>query len=196
MHSNYKILHLSEKELLENLRNKQEDAFRELVNLFQDKVFNTALNFLQDPHDAEDTAQEVFIQVYQSIGQFRGNSTLSTWIYRITLNKCRDHYRKKNRKKRLALIRNLFSDSNQPLYEKSELNHPGVQLDRKEDAAMLFNLMKTLPEKQRTAFLLNKIDGLSYLEIAEIMQMSESAIDSLLQRAKQNLRKKIVNNQE
>lgn len=187
---------MSEKELLENLRNKQEDAFRELVNLFQDKVFNTALNFLQDPHDAEDTAQEVFIQVYQSIGQFRGNSTLSTWIYRITLNKCRDHYRKKNRKKRLALIRNLFSDSNQPLYEKSELNHPGVQLDRKEDAAMLFNLMKTLPEKQRTAFLLNKIDGLSYLEIAEIMQMSESAIDSLLQRAKQNLRKKIVNNQE
>ncbi len=182
---------MSEKEIVSQLRLGDEEAFKKLVTLFQQQVFNTALNFLQNQHDAEDIAQEVFIQVYQSIQQFKENAKLSTWIYRITITKCLDHTRSKKRKKRFALINRLFSDKNDLLYDVPEFDHPGVQLDRKENAAFLFKLIETLPGSQKTAFLLNKMDGLSYGEIAVIMELSESAVDSLLQRAKQNLRKKI-----
>ena len=182
---------MSEKEIVEQLRQGNEEAFKKLVSLFQEKVFNTAVNFLQNQQDAEDAAQEVFIQVYNSIGQFKENSTLSTWIYRITITKCLDHTRSKKRKKRFAFISSLFSEKNDLLHEPPDFNHPGVQLDRKEDAAILFKMVNSLPENQKTAFLLNKIEGMSYIEIADVMKLSESAVDSLLQRAKQNLRKKI-----
>ena len=182
---------MSEKEIIDQLRQGNEEAFKKLVTLFQEKVFNTAVNFLQNQQDAEDAAQEVFIQVYNSIGQFKENSTLSTWIYRITITKCLDHTKSKKRKKRFAFISSLFSEKNDLLHESPDFDHPGVQLDRKEDAAILFKMVNSLPENQKTAFLLNKIEGMSYIEIADVMKLSESAVDSLLQRAKQNLRKKI-----
>ena len=182
---------MSEKEIIDQLRQGNEEAFKKLVTLFQEKVFNTAVNFLQNQQDAEDVAQEVFIQVYNSIGQFKENSTLSTWIYRITITKCLDHTKSKKRKKRFAFISSLFSEKNDLLHDSPDFNHPGVQLDRKEDAAILFKMVNSLPENQKTAFLLNKIEGMSYIEIADVMKLSESAVDSLLQRAKQNLRKKI-----
>ncbi|HNJ95924.1 MAG TPA: sigma factor, partial [Ferruginibacter sp.] len=78
---------MTEQELISGLRNGEEPAFRELVSLFQDRVFNTALGLLRHPTEAEDIAQEVFIQVYRSVRQFKGDSLLSTWIYRITVTK-------------------------------------------------------------------------------------------------------------
>ncbi|MEP7163665.1 MAG: RNA polymerase sigma factor [Ferruginibacter sp.] len=182
---------MSEQEIVAQLRHGDEEAFKKLVSLFQQKVFNTALNFLQNQQDAEDTAQEVFIQVFHSIGQFKENAGLSTWIYRITISKCLDHARNKKRKKRFAFISSLFSENNSLLHDAPDFEHPGVQLDRKEDAAFLFKLVDGLPASQKTAFLLNKIDAMSYAEIAAIMKISESAVDSLLQRARQNLRKRI-----
>jgi len=182
---------LTEQELLLGLRNGEEPAFKELVKLFQDKVFNTALGLLQHHTEAEDIAQEVFIQVYRSISQFKGDSLLSTWIYRITVTKSLDHLRSKKRKKRFGFLSSLFGDDNRPVYEPEDFDHPGVQKERKEDAALLFKMIGQLPETQRTAFILNKVEELSYREIADILKTSESAVDSLLQRAKQNLRKKI-----
>lgn len=182
---------MTEEELLLGLRNGEEPAFKELVILFQDKVFNTALGLLQHHTEAEDIAQEVFIQVYRSIGQFKGDSLLSTWIYRITVTRSLDHLRSKKRKKRFGFLSSLFGDDNKPVYEPEDFNHPGVQKERKEDAALLFKMIDQLPENQRTAFILNKVEELSYREIAGILNSSESAVDSLLQRAKQNLRKKL-----
>lgn len=182
---------MTEEELLLGLRNGEEPAFKELVILFQDKVFNTALGLLQHHTEAEDIAQEVFIQVYRSIGQFKGDSLLSTWIYRITVTRALDHLRSKKRKKRFGFLSSLFGDDNKPVYEPEDFNHPGVQKERKEDAALLFKMIDQLPENQRTAFILNKVEELSYREIAGILNSSESAVDSLLQRAKENLRKKL-----
>jgi len=190
--SNYKYpTLLTEQELVYGLRNGDEFAFKELVILFQDRVFNTSLGLLQHSMDAEDIAQEVFIQVYRSIHQFKGEAKLSTWIYKITTTKCLDHLRSKKRKKRFGFVSSLFGDDNKPVYEPEVFDHPGVQLDRKEDAAILLKLVDQLPENQRTAFILNKVEELSYREIADILNTSEPAVDSLLQRAKQNLRKKI-----
>jgi RNA polymerase sigma-70 factor (ECF subfamily) len=182
---------LTDQELIYGLRNGEELAFKELVSQFQDRVFNTSLGLLQHTNDAEDIAQEVFIQVYRSVNDFKAEAKLSTWIYKITVTKCLDHLRSKKRKKRFGFVSSLFGADNKPVYEPEEFNHPGVQLDRKEDAALLFKLVEQLPENQRTAFILNKVEELSYREIAGILNTSEPAVDSLLQRAKQNLRKKI-----
>lgn len=182
---------MTENELVTALTNREEPAFRELVNLYQDRVYNTALGLLQQQQDAEDIAQEVFIQVYRSIAQFKGDSLLSTWIYRITVTKSLDHLRSKKRKKRFGFVRSLFGDDNRPVIDPGDFNHPGIIREKKEDAAILFRMVDQLPENQRTAFILNKVEDLSYREIAEILNSTEAAVDSLLQRARQNLRKKL-----
>jgi RNA polymerase sigma-70 factor (ECF subfamily) len=182
---------LTDQELLLGLRNGEESAFKELVTRFQDKVFNTALGLLQHHVEAEDIAQEVFIQVFRSIQQFKGDSLLSTWIYRITVTKSLDHLRSKKRKKRFGFLSSLFGEDNMPFYEPEDFNHPGLLHENKEDAALLFKMIDQLPENQRTAFILNKVEELSYREIAAILNTTEPAVDSLLQRAKQNLRKKL-----
>ena len=182
---------MTEQELLFGLRHGEESAFKELVTRFQDRVFNTALGLLQHHTEAEDIAQEVFIQVYRSIQSFKEESLLSTWIYRITVTKSLDHLRSKKRKKRFGFLSTLFGDDNLPVYEPEDFNHPGVLQEKKEDASILFKVIQQLPENQRTAFVLNKVEELSYREIAVILNTTESAVDSLLQRAKQNLRKKL-----
>jgi len=177
--------------MLVRLRGGDEIAFRELVMQFRDKVFNTALGLVQHHTDAEDIAQEVFIQVYHSIHQFKGDSTLGTWVYRIAVNKSLDFLRSKKRKKRFGFITNLFGENNEPRFDDGNFQHPGVQAEQKEDAALLFKCIALLPESQKTAFILNKVEDLSYHQIAAVLNTTEAAVDSLLQRAKQNLRKKI-----
>ena len=153
-------------------------------------VYNTALGILQNTFDAEDLAQEVFVQVFHSVKNFKGDCKLSTWLYRITVTKSLDFLRAKKRKKRFAFVQSLFgSENNEPLAEQATFVHPGVQLENKERAAILFKAIDKLPENQKIAFTLSKVEGLSYQEIADVMQLSVSSIESLLFRAKNNLQK-------
>ena len=180
---------MNELELIQRLRAGDELAFKSLVDTYQDMVFNTALGIVQNSEDAEDVAQEVFIQVYRSIDQFKGDAKLSTWMYRITTTKALDHIRSRKRKKRFAFITSLFGTNDELLHEPVDFQHPGVSLDRKEQAALLFKMIDKLPENQKIAFNLHKTEELSYQEIADVMQVSVSAVESLLFRARQNLRK-------
>jgi len=180
---------LNELELIQQLRAGDEGAFKSLVANYQDLVYNTALGIVQNSEDAEDVAQEVFIQVYRSIDQFKGDARLSTWIYRITTTKALDHIRSRKRKKRFAFITSLFGPNDELVHEPVDFQHPGITLDRKEQAALLFRMIEQLPENQKVAFTLHKTEELSYQEIADIMQLSVSAVESLLFRARQNLRK-------
>jgi len=180
---------LNELDLIQKLREGDEQAFKSLVTNYQDLVFNTALGIVQNSEDAEDVAQEVFIQVYRSIDQFKGDARLSTWIYRITTTKALDHLRSRKRKKRFAFITSLFGANDELVHEPVDFQHPGVTLDRKEQAALLFQMIAQLPENQKVAFTLHKTEELSYQEIADVMQLSVSAVESLLFRARQNLRK-------
>ena len=182
---------MNEGELILLLKKKDREAFKELVETWQDMVYNTALGILQNAEDAEDTAQEVFVQVYESIGSFKEESKLSTWLYRITVSKALDHIRKKKRKKRFAFIQSLYGKNDGPAIDPPDFFHPGVKMENKENAAVLFKAIGKLPANQKTAFVLNKTEGLSYLEIGKIMRLSNSAVDALLQRAKQNLRKNL-----
>jgi RNA polymerase sigma factor (sigma-70 family) len=155
-------------------------------------VFNTAIGLVQDHGIAEDISQEVFVTVFKSILSFNEKSSLSTWIYRITVNKCLDHLRAKNRQKRAGVLGLLFhKDTGEAIHDQPNFDHPGIQLERKEKARYLFGAINTLPENQKTVFVLSQVEELSQKDIADIMNLSIKAVESLLQRAKANLRKKL-----
>jgi RNA polymerase sigma factor (sigma-70 family) len=185
---------LGEEQLLNGLKEGDTTAYKELVKLFSDKVFNTSVSILQNNEDAEDITQEVFIEVFRSIHNFKGEAKLSTWIYRITVIKAFEFLRKKKRKKRFAIVQSLFGiESVLPETDVPHFYHPGVQLENKERSSILFTAIDQLAENQKTAFILHKIEGLSYAEVADVMKTSVPSVESLLFRAKQNLQKLLVN---
>lgn len=183
---------MNQPELVEQLRQGNEAAFSKLVEQWQDMVYNTALGIVQDPDDADDITQEVFMQVFQSIRGFKGDSKLSTWLYRITISKALDLEKKKNRKKRFAVVQRWFGNKEEEQQHPVEFEHPGVLMEKRERAAALFNALKQLAPNQRIAYTLHKLEGQSYQEIAEIMNTTLFAVESLMGRAKNNL-KKILN---
>ncbi len=180
---------MNETELIQGLRNGEEGAFKYLVETYKDRIYNTSLGIVHNAEDAEDVAQEVFIQVFRSIHSFKGESKLSTWLYRIATTRSLDLLRSKKSKKRFGFLQRLFGDGNEPLYEIPDFNHPGIKLDKKEAAATLFRAIGQLPENQKIAFTLHKIEDLSYQKISEVMQTTVPAVESLMHRARQNLKK-------
>jgi len=180
---------LSEESLILGLKEGEEAAFREMVALHKDLIYNTALGFLQNELDAEDITQEVFIKAHDSISGFKGESKLSTWLYRITVTKCLDLLRSRKRKKRFAFVQSIFGDNEELVVQPVDFVHPGIVEERKSHARELFKAIEQLPEQQKVAFVLARVEGLSHKEVSEVMETSVPAIESLLQRAKLNLRK-------
>ncbi len=175
-------------DLIRKLQEGDQMEFTTLMDLYQNMVYNTALGIVQNEEDADDITQEVFEQVYISIGSFKGESKLSTWLYKITISKSLDHIKKKKRKKRFGVVQSLFGGSDVEKYSPVEFNHPGVQLEQKERASELFAALNQLPDKQKIAFILHKVEGQSYQEVAEIMNKSLYAVEALMSRAKANLK--------
>jgi len=181
--------------LVERLKKGNESAFSDLIDEFQQKVFHTCLSFVPNREDAEDIAQEVFLEVFKSIHKFKGDSKLSTWIYKITTNKCLEFIRKKSAKKRFAFMQSI-SGNEVPLDKTNyftEFNHPGIQLENKEKTETIYKAINSLPESQKVVFTLAKLDGKSYQEIVEITGKSLSSVESIMFRAKKNLQKKLEN---
>ncbi len=167
-------------------------AFRQLVNNYKNKVYNTVLGILQDEDEAEDVTQEVFIKIFESISGFKGGSKLSTWIYRIAVTQSLEYLRKKKRKKRFAFVYRLMGEEIDDFHIKTgDFIHPGVKLENKEQAGILFRAIEDLPENQKTAFTLNKVEGLSYQEVGEVMEISLASVESLIFRARNNLKKQL-----
>lgn len=165
--------------------------FKNTYDQYKILVYNISLNYLQNTEDAEEITQDVFIQVYQSLTKFKENSTLKTWIYRITINKCLDFIKHKNSKKRLFVF-GKKANNEYEILNVSTFEHPGILLENKEKSQILFEVINQLPENQKTAFILSKIDGLSNPEISEIMQVSISSVESLIFRAKNMLKEKLA----
>ncbi|MBZ5858252.1 RNA polymerase sigma factor [Flavihumibacter profundi] len=183
---------MNETELIVRLQQKEEAAFRQLVEGWKDRIYNTALGLIQQAEDAEDITQDVFVTALGSIGEFRAESGISTWLYRITVNKSIDHLRKKKRKKLFGLVLLIRGKNGGQENDNPDFIHPGVQLEKKQEAAILFSAIRKLPEQQRIAYSLHKVEGLPMAEIGKILNLSEGAVESLLQRAKQNLRKSLL----
>lgn len=179
---------MNQQELIVQLQQGDGQAFKKLVDEWQDMVYNTALGIVQNADDADDITQDVFIQVYQSVSSFKGESKFSTWLYRIVITKSLDHLKKKKRKKRFGFMQSLFGNNSDEEIHPEEFNHPGVLMENKERAAELFNALQQLPDKQRIAFTLHRLEAQRHQDIAVIMELSVTAVESLIARAKGNLR--------
>lgn len=186
---------MSEQDFVKELQIGSQKAFGQLLDAYQQKVFGTCISFIPNKEDAEDVAQEVFITVFRSIHSFKGNSKLSTWIYKIATNKCLEFIRKKNAKKRFAFMQTILGNEI-PLDKTSyftEVNHPGILLENQEKSVIIFKAIDTLTENQRVVFTLAKIDEKSYQEIVFITGKSLSSVESILFRAKKSLQQKLEN---
>lgn len=160
--------------------------FGALVDQHQGLVYNTCLGFLKNEEDAEDMAQEVFMEAFRSIDKFRGEANLKTWLYRIAVNKSLEIIRKSNRQKRKGDTMSISGDME---VGSERFYHPGVVLEQKERSAILFDAINQLAEHQQAAFTLHKVEGLSYEEIAKVLDKSVASVESLMHRAKSNLKK-------
>lgn len=161
-----------------------------MVKKYQRKVYNTCYSFLKHAEAAEDQTQEVFVLVFNSIGQFEGKSSLSTWIYRITITRCLDYLRSQNRKKRRSGgLLSIFS-LQQEIPDSNDQT-PYQHLENKEYAQIIADTLDSMKDKYKTAFVLKYMEGLSQREIAVIMDTSEKAIEGILSRSKQILKEKL-----
>ncbi len=163
--------------------------FEEIYEAHKDMVFNLCLNYLQNQQEAEEAAQDVFVKVHEKRTGFQGQSSLKTWVYRIAINHCLDVLKARKRQKRFGFFQSLFGGEGSVEREVPDFNHPGVQLEDKEALEALYQKINGLPENQKTAILLKYLDDLPQKEIADIMQLSVKAVESLLMRGKQNLGK-------
>lgn len=174
---------------LEALRSGDEEAFSLLVDRFQDKIFRTCLSVVNDRDDADDLTQEVFIEAFRSIRSFRSESTLSTWLYRIAINKSINFLRSSKRK---AFFQSVGLLQIPDIPEKPvnfDADHDSMVL--RQQKKLIWQAIRSLPEKQKAAFILHKITELSYAEIAQTLQISLSSVESLIFRAKRSLQKKL-----
>ena len=178
---------MSHDQLIAEIKEGSQNAFRALVEEFQSRVYNTCLSILLNEVEAEETAQDVFIEVYHSIKNFRGESKLSTWIYRIATMKSLELIRKNKRQKRFAFLQSLTGNKDEKEIDPAGFDHPGVLMEQQENATILFRAIAELPETQKIAFTLHKVEGLPYQDICEIMETSLSSVESLMFRAKKNL---------
>jgi RNA polymerase sigma-70 factor, ECF subfamily len=189
---NLEKLLMENEELIQRLKAGDNAAYKELISLFSYKVLNTCYKFLLDKTDAEDVAQEVFIEVFQSIKSFRGDSKLSTWIYRIAVTKSLDEIKKRKRKKRLnAIGKTLHLDEITDWLSGGSM--PDRSLHEQESLKEVMKALDTLPDNQRIAFTLSRIEGYSNEEIAGMMDTTIEAIESLIYRAKRKISTELEN---
>lgn len=161
--------------------------FYQIYEKYSQLVYNLALQYTQNQQDAEEITQDVFVSVHQNIDDFRAESQLETWIYRIGINKSLDFLKAKRSKKRRFFFNKVqLDDEKQPL-QLPNFDHPGVLLEQKEDLTALFGAINQLKDQQKTIIILLKIEGKSQKEVAAILDITTKAVESLFQRAKKNL---------
>jgi RNA polymerase sigma-70 factor (ECF subfamily) len=184
---------MTEAALIQGLKDKDSAAWNELVNEYQLLVYNVCKGFLHSAHDAEDLTQDIFIEVFNNAEKFRGDAKISTWLYRIAVNRSLNFIRNNRKRSFWKEIDAMFGSASQ---REAKVFEPRVEpdsMETSEQRTLLENAIGSLPDNQRAAFSLNKIEELPYAEVAEIMELSLSAVESLIHRAKLNLRKKLKN---
>ena len=185
---------MSEAELINGLRDGNETAFRKLVDNYRQMVVGTCFGILHNIDDAEDVAQEVFIEVFRSVKKFRGDSKLTTWLYRIAVNRSLNFIRDNKRYRRNRPVDDLAGEGKDisQRFISAETENPEYSLENRQRAVILHNAVDALPKNQRIVFVLSKYEDLSNREIAEVMNLSVSSVESLMYRAKKNLQKKLL----
>ncbi|NUM52822.1 MAG: sigma-70 family RNA polymerase sigma factor [Candidatus Hydrogenedentes bacterium] len=156
-------------------------AFEELVRTYRNDVYGLAYHFLRNREEAWDISQEVFIKTHRSLARFRGDSSFKTWLMRITANQCKDYLKKR----RLDAV--PFNDAIETHDAPSVVPGPDASVEAKELGAAITKALEALPFKHRTAFVLREFDGLSYEEMAHVMNCNIGTVMSRLHHARRKL---------
>lgn len=171
-------------------------TLEELYHRYHVQVYNLALHYVQHPEDAEEITQDVFVKVHAKLSSFRGEADAGTWIYRIAVNTSLDYLRARKSGKNAFWLRVHSLNSKGKESEPGAPLHPGITMEHKEALGALFQAINKLPERQRSALILLKLEGLSPPEVARIMNLSPKALESLFQRAKTQLKSMLDQSKE
>lgn len=183
-----------ERTLVERAQAGDLDAFEQIVQTYQTKVYNIALSMTGNHHDADDAAQDVFIKVYRSIGAFSFRARFSTWLYRVATNVCLDYLRKRKRTAAVTLDADDTEDAQIQIADPAPT--PEILLEEKETIRQVRQAIAQLSDEHKKVILLRDLSGLSYDEIAAIEQCSVGTVKSRINRARQNLKKLLEENRE
>ncbi|MDA8085933.1 MAG: sigma-70 family RNA polymerase sigma factor, partial [Nitrospiraceae bacterium] len=170
-------------ELVGKFKQGDISAFEEIVLRYQDRIYNVCRGILADPHDAEDAAQEVFLKAFQSLGKFKPDAALYTWLYRIAVNTCLD-YKKSSF---AGFLKRLVADEELVKELPSQNPSPEQAYESKQIENRIARALKKLPKKLRAAIVLKELEGLSYEEIALILDISTGTVKSRISRARERL---------
>ena len=176
--------------LMMRFREGDETAFDALVEKFKTPVFNYVGYQIRDMDEAEDVAQNVFVQVYKSADRYQPTAKFTTWLFTIARNLCLNEFRRRQRHPLQSLeeITTTDLESDLPQFADPKARSPALEISEKELQEHVVTAIQKLPENQRTAMILCRYEGLSYEEIARVLNISVSATKSLLHRARESLK--------
>jgi RNA polymerase sigma-70 factor (ECF subfamily) len=185
-----------ELQLVERLKRQDEAAFNELVRLYDKRVFRLVLRMLNDRAEAEDVAQEVFVTIFKAIGNFRGDSKLSTWIYRIATNHCKNRIkyldrRARGKKSELDEVSEHAAMESASMSSSAQVARPDEQAEANQIEGIVRAAIAELDEDQRELVILRDVENLSYEEIQQITGLPEGTVKSRLHRARLSLMKSV-----
>jgi RNA polymerase sigma-70 factor, ECF subfamily len=169
-----------DQDLVKGLKDGDLAAFAELVRRYEDRIYNLCRYLVRDSRDAQDAAQDVFLKAYRSFKDFRPNSSLYTWLYRVAVNTCIDYRRRSRREASREAVLSDDLPSAQPF--------PDQIYESKEITEAIQAALPRLREKLRAAIVLREIEELSYEEIAEVLHTSVGTVKSRISRAREQLR--------
>ena len=178
---------MEDRRLVELAQQGNEEAFAELVGIYQSKVFGMALNFTRDRETADDLSQEIFLRAYLALPKFRFRSEFGTWLYRVAMNHVKDFLRKRSNTREVSLEEIGEIPVSDDSLEKREKERQEERTKR-----LLYAYIETLPVKFRIVLTLRDIQGMSYDEISRVLKVSPGTVDSRLHRARKMLRKKLA----
>jgi len=187
----------AEEKLIERLRRRDEAAFNELVRLYEAKIFHLVFRMLGDREEARDVAQEVFITVFKSIDGFRGDSKLSTWLYRVAANHCKNRIkylgrRAKGSKTELTEVTEHGAVESATMETSSKIHRPDDLVEGMQTEQLVRKALGELDEEQRELVVLRDVENLSYEEIQRITGLPEGTVKSRLHRARLALQKRVA----
>lgn len=188
------MIPIDEKKWLKQAAKGSAEAFEQLVIKYQTAVYNLCLRMTGDPEDAADMTQEAFLKAWRNLDSFQGNAAFSTWLYRLASNTCLDHLRSRKRRPQLSLMMEDEDGETQELDVADPTPDPEAQVIALDEQSRLNEALQSLEPEQRQILILRAVNGLSYTEIAQAMELKEGTVKSRLARARDQLRKILEKN--